>query len=356
MARSTPKRINLALQGGGAHGAFTWGALDRLLLEEDVEIVGISGTSAGAMNAAVLVDGHFEGGRERARAQLREFWQGIAGASVNLLSLCPQAPNELLERIPGLDWLAALNPADMLSRMFSPYELNPLNLNPLKDVLKRLVKAKHMQNSIQLFVTATNVETGEPRVFTGSEVTIDVLMASACLPFMYQAVEIGGVPYWDGGYVGNPSIWPLIYETDCADVMLVQINPLKREGTPKTAIDIINRANEISFNSSLIAELRAIHFVQKLIRSGKLEDKHYTDIRMHHLLPPEDTKLMSADSKTDTHWEYFEQLHALGYAQMEAWLKKHKDAIGETETLDIEKRFLASPRHTLPPHKGKRGG
>lgn len=346
--KKAPLRLNLALQGGGAHGAFTWGVLDRILEDEEIEIVGISGTSAGAMNAAILVDGHHEGGNERARAQLREFWKGIADASVNLMSLCPSNPAaDMVSHIPGMDWLSSVNPMDMLSRVFSPYDLNPLNLNPLRDVLEGLVNPKHLQGGIKLFVAATNVETGEPHVFTDKQITIDVLLASACLPFMYQAVEIEGVPYWDGGYVGNPAIWPLIYKTDCADVMLVQINPLRREGAPRHAGDIINRVNEISFNASLIAEMRAIHFVQKLVRSGKLSDKEYTDVRMHRVLPPLDAEQMNAASKNNTSWEFFQALFGLGRAQMSDWLAQHRHDIGVQETLSIEKHFLAKPKRTM---------
>jgi NTE family protein len=349
MAKKTPPRskketlkLDLALQGGGAHGAFTWGVLDRLLEEEDIEIQGISGTSAGAMNAAVLVDGYHEGGRDKAKKQLHDFWYEISVVASSIAPFGQQAPNrDELNHVPGLDWLAALNPFDMVTRVFSPYEYNPLNFNPLKVVLERVLEKPSLNNGIKLFIAATNVETGEARVFRGDEVTVDVLLASACLPFVYQAVEIDGVPYWDGGYMGNPAIWPLIYGTGCHDVLLVQINPLKRAGTPKSAIDIINRVNEISFNSSLIAEMRAINFVRRLIKQGKLDNTEYADMRIHRVMPPPDLREMNAASKMNASWDFFLLLHSIGRSQMDEWLKQNKKYIGKESSLDIEEHFLS---------------
>lgn len=339
--KKKPLELDLALQGGGAHGAFTWGVLDRLLEEEDIEIKGISGTSAGAMNAAVLIDGYHEGGRKKAKQQLHDFWREISIVASSFAPFGTQAP-EHFSQVPGLDWLAALNPFDMVTRVFSPYEYNPLNYNPLRTVLERVLHRVNLDNDIKLFVTATNVETGEPRVFSGKEITIDVLLASACLPFVHQAIEIDGVPYWDGGYMGNPALWPLIYGTGCHDVLLVQINPLKRAGTPKHAIDIINRVNEISFNSSLIAEMRAINFVKKLIRQGKITDKEYAYMRMHRVMPPADLDAMNAASKMNANWDFFKLLHTVGREQMNAWLIENKHYIGKHSTLDIEQQFLAT--------------
>jgi NTE family protein len=296
--------LDLALQGGGSHGAFTWGVLDRLLEEEDIHISGISGTSAGAMNGAMLIDGYHRGGRAGAKKQLHDFWQRIS--TVACQSGGPfgqQMPSGFLSHIPGMEWLSALNPMEMITRVFSPYEYNPTNYNPLRNVLEEALDIDNLHNGIKLFVTATNVETGEARIFKDGEISIDVLLASACLPFISQAVEIDGVPYWDGGYMGNPAIWPLIYGTDCHDVLLVQINPIRRAGTPKHAMDIINRVNEISFNSSLIAEMRAINFVRKLIKKGKLSNKEYAAIRMHRVVPPmEKQDEMNAASKMNASW------------------------------------------------------
>ncbi len=343
--KKSPKlQLDLALQGGGAHGALTWGVLDRLLEEEDIEITGISGTSAGAMNAAVLVDGYHEGGRSRAKKQLHEFWYQISQVAGSVSPFGQQQPSDMLMHVPGMEWLSAFNPMEMMTRLFSPYEYNPMNYNPLRTVLERVLGEQHLNNGIKLFVTATNVETGEARIFKGDEISVDVLLASACLPFVHQAIEIDGVPYWDGGYMGNPAIWPLIYETKCHDVLLVQINPLKRAGAPKHALDIINRVNEISFNSSLIAEMRAINFVKKLIRQGKLNDKEYAYIRMHRVMPPPDVHEMNASSKMNASWDFFQLLHSIGRAQMETWLKTNKKHIGKESSMDIEAQFLAKKK------------
>ncbi|MFM9889089.1 MAG: patatin-like phospholipase family protein [Rickettsiales bacterium] len=347
--KPAPLRLNLALQGGGSHGAFTWGVLDRLLEEEDIEIVGISGTSAGAMNAAMLVEGMNEGGRARAKEQLEEFWRAISVAAAMYAPASQQAP---ISTIPGMEqfgWLGIFNPMEMLSRMLSPYEMNPLNLNPLRDILAGTLKCENLHHGIRLFVTATNVETGHARIFRDEEVSIDALMASATLPFLYQAVEIEGVPYWDGGYMGNPSLWPLFYKTDCPDLMLVQINPLYRRGTPKHMLDIMNRLNEISFNSSLLAEMRAIHFVKKMMHEGKLSDKSHTDIHMHCIFPPEDLHAMSASTKMFASWEFFQLLNKAGREQMENWLRDHKKSLGKHSTIDIAKTFLQRPEKTMSP-------
>lgn len=343
----SPLRLNLALQGGGAHGAFTWGVLDRLLDEEDVEINAISGTSAGAMNAAVLIDGYHEGGRARAKAQLREFWHEISLEAEKMAPFGQVHVPEYISQIPGLQWLSALNPADMMSRVFSPYEFNPINYNPLRKVLERMLKTCHLRNGIPLFVTATCVESGEAHVFREHEIDIEVLLASAALPFVYQAVEIGGKPYWDGGYMGNPSLWPLYYYTDCADILLVQINPIERHGTPKTAMDIVNRVNEISFNSSLIAEMRAINFVGKLIERGQLSDEKYTQVLMHRVTPPQGLHEMTAASKMNASMDFFETLHQIGREQMDQWLAHYKPYIGKRGTLDIKQNFLKKRQNTL---------
>lgn len=338
------KSLNVALQGGGAHGAFSWGVLDRLLEEEDIRIAGVSGTSAGAMNAAVMADGWVEGGRQGAKDQLALFWGEISGAS-KLLEPWLHTPYGAVEKMFGIDYTPFYSFMDTMTRMFSPYELNPLNLNPLREVLERMIHFKRMQSCehVQLFVTATNVETGQPRVFRREEITVDVLLASGCLPFLFQAVEIDGVPYWDGGYMGNPSIWPLYYQTDSQDVLLVQINPVMRKGTPKKAMEIINRLNEISFNSSLISEMRAIQFVRDLIDQGKLDEQEYRKVNMHMIAPPDGVQGLTANTKMNASWEFFRFLHELGRHEMEAWLKANKKMIGVDSTLDIAKTFLAKP-------------
>src|SRR5690349_14419574 len=259
------KAINLALQGGGAHGAFTWGVLDRLLEDERLAIDGISACSAGAMNAAVLAYGYAVGGREGARDSLAGFWRRISEAALT----SPLQPSPL-DRVLG-DHSLRHSPAfvafDMLTRLFSPYDYNPLGLNPLRDVLRRCVDFEVLAKAacpIKVFLSATNVRTGKVRVFERREVTVDAVLASACLPFLFQAVEIDGEAYWDGGYMGNPALFPLIYNCESADILVVHINPLERADVPRSATDIMNRINEISFNSSLMREMRAIAFVSRL--------------------------------------------------------------------------------------------
>ena len=254
------KRINLALQGGGAHGAYTWGVLDRLLEEDRLEVEAISGTSAGAMNAAVFADGMGRGGRPEARRALEAFWRNISQAA----QYGPLQPTPFDRYANGwnLDHSAAFVAFDLLTRMLSPYQLNPTNYNPLRNVLEKSVDFKRLEGcrAVKLFISASNVKTGKVRVFKSGEITPDVLLASACLPFLFQAVTIDGDPYWDGGYMGNPAIFPLIYGAEAADVLIVQVNPLGSDRVPTTAPEIMNRLNEISFNSSLMREMRAIAF------------------------------------------------------------------------------------------------
>ncbi|BCP54225.1 hypothetical protein K32_28420 [Kaistia sp. 32K] len=254
---SEPRQIDLALQGGGAHGAFTWGVLDRLLEEPWLKIEAVSGTSAGAMNAVVMTSGWTLGGADGARAALHDFWERVAKAGT--MSPLQRSP---LDKIMGnwsLDGSPAFLTMDLMARMFSPYDLNPMGYNPLTDILAESVDFDRLAKApIKIFVTATNVRTGRGRIFRNKEITPDVLLASACLPTMFQAVEIDGDPYWDGGYVGNPTITPLIRESDALDTILVQINPRERPGTPRTASEILNRLNEISFNAALMKELRMI--------------------------------------------------------------------------------------------------
>lgn len=342
-ARAQPKRLNLALQGGGSHGAYTWGVLDRLLEEKDLEFVGLSGTSAGAMNAAVVVDGLACGGPERAKERLYHFWQSVSEYS-SVFSPVQQTPLEQLQQGFNLNWSMAYNAFDMMSRLLSPYELNPLNVNPLRTVLENQLDIEriHAADHIGLFVTATSVETGHPRVFESDEITIDVLLASACLPTVFQAVEIDGEPYWDGGYMGNPSLWPLIYRTDCSDILLVEINPVYRHGTPKHAVDIINRLNEISFNSSLISEMRAINFVKKLIKHGDLKGVKYKDIHMHMMGAPDAMQELTASSKFNAGWEFLTFLHDVGYEAASLWVKQSKRHVNKRSTLDIESVFLSN--------------
>jgi len=337
------KKVNLALQGGGSHGAYTWGVLDRLLEIEDLEIEGISGTSAGAMNAAMLVNGYAKGGRAGAKQCLADFWRRISEAAAfsplhqSLIERLVTGWN--LDMSPGYHWF------DFLSRTFSPYELNPLNINPMRSIIDDMLDlpAIHSFGKIKLFIAATHVPSGQLRVFHCNEITSEVLMASTCIPLLFQAAEIDGEPYWDGGYMGNPAIWPLIYNCESEDVILVQINPISDDKIPKSASEIVNRLNEITFNSSLIAEMRAIDFVSHLLNEGKLDPKKYKAMRMHLIYSAGEMHDLNASSKMNASWDFFQYLRDLGRADAEAFITDNWKNIGEKSTLDIQEKFLRGP-------------
>jgi NTE family protein len=338
-ASPTTKRINLALQGGGAHGAFTWGILDQILADERLSIEGISGTSAGAVNAVMLADGLARGGRAEAQKRLADFWRAIS-SNGNLPSLQRAVTERLLaftplEGSPVQAWF------DAMSRYFSPYDINPLNINPLKDLIERFVDFKALQTStdLQIFITATNVHTGRVRIFSREKITADAVMASACLPLLFRAVEIDGVPYWDGGYLGNPVIFPFFRTTQTEDVLVVQINPLVRDSTPTSSKEIMNRINEITFNSSLISEYRAIEFVARLIDQDKLPHGlgpgQYRRINVHRILLDRSGTHFDASSKLSTDYDFFEMLRVSGRRAARRFLDEHFDDIGVKSTVDL---------------------
>jgi len=338
------KTINLALQGGGSHGAFTWGVLDRILEEDDrLKIEGISGTSAGAMNAAVLLQGYDVGGAEGARKSLDFFWHEIGGLA--RFGFSQPSPLDQWLGHWNVDTSPMTSMMETFQHMFSPYQINPLNLNPLRDVLVKMLDIKTIQcaETIKIFICATNVETGRPRVFERHELTVDAIMASSCLPMTFQAVNIDGKPYWDGGYVGNPSLFPLIYECESPDIALVQINPLVREGTPNTPTEIVNRLNEISFNSSLMGEMRAIAFVQKLLERDHLKGGEVSRLKkmnMHMIGCEKTMSAFGAASKANASMEFLLTLKELGRATADKWLADNWDSIGERSSIDIHKTFL----------------
>jgi len=338
-ASSTTKRVNLALQGGGAHGAFTWGVLDQILSDERLSIEGISGTSAGAVNAVMLADGLCRGGREEAQKRLADFWRS-ASSNGNLPVLQRAVVERLLsftplEGTPAQAWFNAL------SRYFSPYDVNPLNINPLKDLIERFVDFEKLRanTDLQLFISATNVQTGRVRIFSRDKITADAVMASACLPLLFRAVEIDGVPYWDGGYLGNPVIFPFFRATATEDVLVVQINPLVRQSTPMSSSEIMNRINEITFNSSLIGEYRAIDFVARLIDQGKLPrgigPGQYRRINIHRIVLDRFGTHFDAFSKLSTDYDFFDMLHVSGKRAARRFLDEHFDDIGVKSTVDL---------------------
>ena len=336
---SNRKRVNLALQGGGAHGAFTWGVLDKVLEDGRLEIAAISGTSAGAMNAVALANGYTAGGADGAREKLAVFWRAMSEAA--RFSPVQRAPIDVLMGNWTLDLSWGFHVVDAMTRMFSPYQWNPLNMNPLREVVEACVDFDCVRgcNAIKLYISATNVETGTVKVFDSSELTVDMIMASACLPFLYQTVVIDGVPYWDGGYMGNPSLFPFHTGSDTADIIVVQINPVQRRGVPHTPQEIQNRLNEISFNSSLLKELRAIDFVGRLIDEGKLDEKRYRRERLHIIENQEALKSLGASSKLNAEWAFLTHLRDLGRETAAAWVDRHFDDVGERATVDLRAMF-----------------
>jgi NTE family protein len=344
MPKEEPKIINLALQGGGALGAYTWGVLDRILEDERLSIAAISGASAGAMNAVVLAEGLMEGGEVGARKALRQFWEGIASSSPGANPLAAFIADWTPQWAKGAP-MPLFNPFalwfDLMTRVASPYEFNPLNLNPVRDVLERIVDFKRVQTcqAVKLFIAATNVETGRVRVFTNAELTPDHVMASACLPLLFQAVEIDGEPYWDGGYMGNPPLFPLFDSKVSADILIIQINPIERPGAPKTSRDIIARMNEITFNSSLLLELRAIEFVGRLLDQGRLEDGRYRKMLMHVLSDDAALVPLGAGAGLNTGEEFLQKLFQIGRLACDRWLDANFDSLGVRSTVDLRRMF-----------------
>ena len=325
--------VDLGLQGGGAHGAFTWGVLDRLLEEPWITYDGISGTSAGAMNAVVMADGLAAGGRDGARAALEAFWKRVSDAA--RMSPLRRGPLEILTGTWTLDYSPVFAAMDIAARVMSPYDI-PFASNPLTAILAESVDFARIASApIKLFVTATNVRTGRGRIFRNAELTPDVLLASACLPTMFQAVEIDGEAYWDGGYAGNPSMSPLIRECTSSDTILVQINPIERPGTPRSAREIHNRLNEIAFNSVLLKELHAGALLQHVTDPGTGEGAIWARMRVHRIAS--DVMLeLGYSSKLIAEWPFFVMLRDEGRKAAAAFLDAHGKDLGVRSTLDLD--------------------
>lgn len=335
------KRINLALQGGGAHGAFTWGVLDRLLDDDRIEVAALTGTSAGALNAAAFKSGIVAGGREGARAALDQLWQGMSVVGDMRLTawMMPVDPARMVQ---AMETLVSFSPAETLSRMVSPYTYGPFYRNPLR----RTVEAFDFDSVCsgegpELFVCATNVRSGKIRVFSGAEITTDAILASACLPEIFQAVEIDDPTtgrteaYWDGGYTGNPALYPLFNRGLPDDVVVVNINPLERAEIPKSPQQIQNRINEISFNSSLLRELRAIAFVGRLLDEGKLEKNSMSRVLVHMIADDELMNDLSAATKMVPLPRLLSRLKEAGRAAAERFLTNHHDDLGQRSSVDL---------------------
>lgn len=333
------KQICLALQGGGAYGAFTWGVLDKFLEDDRIIIDSISATSSGSVNAVVLAHALTEGDNEHARKQLLDLWHSISELG-EMYSPLRENP---IEQMLGLNFTAefTFQAFNAITRVFSPYLLNPTNFNPLREMLCKKIdfKALNKINKIKIFLCATNVKTGRMRIFKNSEISPDAIMASACLPDIYQAIEIDGEYYWDGGFLGNPAIFPLIYNSDVDDIVIISTNPFIRDSVPSSSAEIANRLNEISFNSSLIRELRAIDFVTKLLDKGYVKEEHQDKVRrklMHIVRSDEVMNQFKLINKYKWDWDSLTKLRDLGRLVGEQWIATHFNAIGKKSTLDFD--------------------
>ena len=342
---ASPKRrpVCLALQGGGSHGAFQWGVLDRLLEDDRLDIRAVTAASAGAMNAAALISGLAEGGAEAARKRLDTLWREVnQSGGRNVFG-----DSAIWSSAFNPDWLTGAGfwrPAETMALSLSPYQFNPFNLNPLKRALDTAIDFEAVRGSdVRLFVAATAVRQGRSRVFQTEEITDQVLLASACLPHLFQAVEIDGEPYWDGGYLANPALWPLFYADTPDDILLMPLNPFRRDETPRAAGEIVDRLNEIVFNAPLVAELRAVAFVQDLIAEGRLTPNgpdRYRKLRLHAVEADPWLGDLSLASKFDTEWTFLTSLKARGREAGEQWLATCFNAVGEQSSVDVKARFL----------------
>jgi NTE family protein len=338
---SEKKHVGIALQGGGAHGAFTWGVLDRLLEEEDLVAEAMCGTSAGAVNAVTCAYGLHLGGPKKAKELMEQLWRKISlsGSFLFKPGIFDKAySNGDIYNSPGYMMFNAI------SQFLSPYNFNPFNYNPLRDILNELIDFEelHLYNKKKLFICATNVKTNRAKIFTNNDITVDAVLASACLPFLFQAVEINGEYFWDGGYMGNPPISPLITNTDIHDVVLIKINSININSVPTTARDIADRVNEISFNSSLINEMKLIHYRNELIRNGvlKTDNKTNREIFVHTISGYEALSQLSQSSKMNTSWEFLSDLKERGRMIADKWIKTDLREVGLKSTFDVEEHFF----------------
>ncbi|MEM0945932.1 MAG: patatin-like phospholipase family protein [Pseudomonadota bacterium] len=349
-AQTLHVHVDIALQGGGSHGAFTWGVLDRLLEEDWIRIRGVSGTSAGAMNAVALAQGLCQGGPTRAAELLSHYWSEVSDAAA--LSPIRRSPVDKFLGRWTLDFSPSYLASQIFGRVFSPYQFNPMDINPLQEIVDNCFDFDviNASGAIKLFLCATNVRTGRPKIFRQPHITCDAVMASACLPTLFKAVEIEGEAYWDGGYMGNPPLFPLIDETDARDIILVQINPFERPGVPKTAAEIENRLNEITFNSSLIKELRSVGFLWEVITHEGLDRAAYRDARLHMIEAEDELRDFGASSKLNAEPAFLEKLFDVGRRAASDWLDTDGQKLGEEATWVPRDFFEESlqPAHLEP--------
>ncbi len=330
------KKVAIALQGGGAHGAFAWDVADKLLEDGRFDILGVSGTSAGGMNAAAIVQGLIKGGTEAARATLRDYWREMSDLSKKI-SPFSLNPNDKKAKYYNLDHSLGYLMMGQLQEHFSPYDLNPSNKNPFGDFVKNFFDYSAIRNSSErkIFLGTTHVKTGKVKIFSNKDFHPDVLMASACLPFMFQAVQVDGEDYWDGGFIANPAIFPLILDCDCSDIILVQVTKTYREELPKTRAEIVDRLKEITYNGCMVHEMRAIHFISRMIDEGKVKDGAMKRINMHMIKNEDSFKGLNLSSALNTDWDFLMMLHNEGRKTAEKWINDHYDKVGtKVHTLD----------------------
>ncbi len=334
------KTINLALQGGGSHGAFAWGALDRILEDERIVIEGIVGTSAGAMNAVVTAYGLTLGSNEGARRSLRSFWDAVSEKGA-----CSIMQPSWIDRLIGpgnLDYSPGWIMMDTLSRVWSPYQMNPANYHPLRDILNEQIDFDALRRSdkVKLFICASNVLTNRLHVFKLRDMSADAVVASGCIPSVFQAVEINGEYFWDGGYMGNPPIFPIVYDCAATDVLLIMVNPIHIEQVPQTAQAILDRINTLSFNSSLMREMRAINFMNHLVEGGFNDGGRLKKMLIHCIDAEDEMSKLGVSSKLNVGRDFLGWLFELGRKRADAFLRDHFDKIGKDSSTSIEQRFL----------------
>ncbi|MEM9590152.1 MAG: patatin-like phospholipase family protein [Pseudomonadota bacterium] len=353
-----PKPMSFALQGGGAHGAFTWGALDQILADGRITIEAVSGTSAGAMNAVVLADGFLKGGPEAARENLKKFWNGVSsegGIGTAVYEVVDAITNYW--KFKGFDAYGFGEQAMDEATAMSPFGANPLDINPLGELLNEVVDFERLRKtqSVQIFLGATNVRTGRGRIFVNHEITTNVVLASAALPHLFQAVHVEGEPYWDGGYVANPPLWPFFEGPESSDVLLIQVNPDFRKSIPETPWDVVQRESEIMFNASLIKELRSIFLMSNLIEQNIVDGSKFQLSRLHRIDGTAALARYSNATKRDTSPEFFETLRKDGEREAKQWLEENFDFVGERSTADLSKDFVHGPVLGLPGEPPKSG-
>lgn len=336
--------INLALQGGGAHGAFGWGVLDKLLEDGRIDVEGFSATSAGAMNAVVYAYGKMKGGKDGARAALDQFWRRISDAG-RISSPARRTPVDAWLQSFGVQETISYRMFETMTRILSPYQFNPLNFNPLRDVLTEVVDFDDLKacQCTTIRLCATNVRSGKPKIFTNEMMSPEAVLASACLPMLFQAVEIDGEHFWDGGYIGNPAIYPLIYDAQAHDILIVHINPIARPDVPVNSPEIANRINEISFNSSLIREMRAIAFTSKILDEDWIKPEFRDRLKrlyMHAIRADALMAQFSVASKFEVDWDFLTRLRDIGRQSAAAWLDRHFDDLGQRSTIDLRAEYL----------------